>query len=86
MIIVQWVSETLWMFQICSLQNDVSFCLSILISVAVLSLEFMRTKVCILWLEFMMRTQDILNIMRKLLIVEAIKAAVEATVNSIINN
>ncbi len=34
----------------------------------------------------MTRTQDILNIMRKLLIVEAIEAAVEATVDSIINN
>jgi len=34
----------------------------------------------------MTRTQDILNIMRKLLIVEAVEAAVEATVNSIVNN
>ncbi len=33
-----------------------------------------------------MRTQDILNIMRKLSIVEAIEVAVEATVNSIVNN
>ncbi len=33
-----------------------------------------------------MRTQDILNILRELLIVETIKAAVEATVDSIINN
>ena len=34
----------------------------------------------------MMKTQNILNIIRKLLIVEAIKAAVEVTVNSIVNN
>ena len=34
----------------------------------------------------MTKTQDILNIMRKLLIVEAIEAAVEVTVNSIVNN
>ncbi len=74
------------MFQICSSWNDVLFYLSTLISAAVLSLEFMRTEVCILWLEFMMKTQNILNIIRKLLIVEAIKAAVEVTVNSIVNN
>ena len=85
-IVVQRVSEALWMFQICSSQDDVLFRLSALISAAVLSLEFIRTEVCTLWLEFMMRTQDILNIMRKLSIVEAIEVAVEATVNSIVNN
>ncbi len=85
-IVVQWVSEVLWMFWICSLRDDASFRLSALISAAVLSLEFMRTEVCTLWLELMTKTQDILNIMRKLLIVEAIEAAVEVTVNSIVNN
>ncbi len=85
-IVVRWVSEVLWMFWICSLQDDISFRLLTLISAAVLSLEFMRTEVCTLWLELMTRTQDILNIVRKLLIVEAIEAAVEATVDSIINN
>ncbi len=74
------------MFWIYSLQDDVLFHLSTLISAAVLSLEFMRTEVCTLWLELMTKTQDILNIIRKLSIVEAIKAAVEATVDSIINN
>ncbi len=34
----------------------------------------------------MTKTQDILNIVRKLLIVEAIEAAVEVTVDSIVNN
>ncbi len=33
-----------------------------------------------------MRTQDILNIMRELSIVKVIEAAVEATVDSIVNN
>jgi len=47
-IVVQWISEALWMFWICSLQDNVLFRLSALISAAVLSLEFMRTEVCTL--------------------------------------
>ncbi len=86
MIIVQQVSEVLWIFWICSFQDNVSFHLSALISAAILSLEFMRTEVCILWLKLMMRTWNILNIMRELLIVEAVEAAVEVTVDSIVNN
>ncbi len=85
-IVVQRVSEALWMFQTCSSRDDVLFRLSALILAAVLSLEFMRTEVRTLWLELMTKTRDILNIVRKLLIVEAIEAAVEVTVDSIVNN
>ncbi len=76
----------LWMFWICNSWDDVSFCLSALISAAVLSLKFMKTEVCTLWLELVMRMQDIFNIMKELLIVEAVEVAEEATVNNIVNN